>query len=156
MSRRYSITKSLSSRFFSSSSLQEEDADEEEKKCDDAADTKGSSVNESDDSMPSFLNNPSLGPKVASILDSHGDKIHDDSFLKIIRQLEFWYPHLVLANESNYDDETEFLELAERLANIASWREELIDEINNSSSSKSSSFQIPTVRFGKTEIQMPL
>ena len=49
------------------------------------------------------------------------------------------------------------MELAERLANIASWREELIDEINNSSSnSKSSSFQIPTVRFGKTEIQMPI
>ena len=57
--------------------------------------------------MPSFLNNPSLGPKVASILDSHGDKIHDDSFLKIIRQLEFWYPHLVLANEGNDNDDDE-------------------------------------------------
>ena len=147
MSRRYSITKSLSSRFFSSSSLEEE-----EKKSDDdnnTADTQGGD----DNSMPSFLNNPSLGPKVASILDSHGDKIHDDSFLKIIRQLEFWYPHLVLANESN--DETEFLELTERLANIASWREELLDEISNSSNKKSS-FQIPTVRFGKTNIQMPI
>src|SRR5210317_256173 len=146
MSRRYSITKSLSSRFFSSSSSLQEDAAEEEKKSDDDNNNNNNNL-PADDSMPSFLNNPSLGPKVASILDSHGDKIHDDSFLKIIRQLEFWYPHLVLDNENNSNDETEFLELAERLANIASWREELIDEINNSSS-KNSSFQIPTVRFG--------
>lgn len=141
MSRRQSITKSLSSRFFSSSSSLVDVHDE--KKDDDAE----------EEESPTFLTSP-LGPKVATILDSHGDKIHDDSFLKIVRQLEFWYPQLVKDDDDadgSSGGEKEFLELAERLAKIASWREELIDDIV---SDGSSSFQIPTVRFGKTELQM--
>lgn len=50
--------------------------------------------------------------------------------------------------------EQEFLKLAERLAKIASWREELLD--NDDEVNKSSSFKVPTVRFGKTNLQMPI
>lgn len=152
------MIRSLSSRLFSSTN--------DEKKNDD-----------DDVNIPTFLASP-LGPKVAAILDKHGENIHDDSFLKIVRQLEFWYHPLVQQqdddqtngnNGGNDDDggETKFLELAERLAKIASWRQELVNDMidtktnNNeeeksSSSSSSSSFQIPTVRFGKTELQMPI
>ncbi|KAL7495400.1 hypothetical protein ACHAWT_003860 [Skeletonema menzelii] len=153
MSRRFSLTKSISSRLFSK---EEDDA------------SSLSSAHPAAADMPTFLNSP-LGAKVASILDSHGDKIHDDSFLKIVRQLEFWYKQLLVAgntdgsssSSSSSDGETQFLELAERLANIASWRQELLDDMmeednEEKKSSSSSSFKIPTVRFGRTNLQMPI
>lgn len=90
--------------------------------------------------IPSFLSSP-LGPKVASIIEAHSDKIHDDSFLKIIRQLEFWHgQHLT---------EEEFLALAERLCKVATWRETVGDDSEEK-------FTIPKVRFGKTEIMIPI
>jgi len=97
-----------------------------------------------DELAPSVLSS-SLGPKVAAILDEHADKIHDDSFLKIIRQLEFWHADRDLP----YD---EILALAGRLARIASWREELEDE----TVPDGEKFKIPKVRFGRTELQMPI
>jgi len=123
-SRRFSLTKTLSSAFTSSS---------EEKK---EEDTDGNS--------PSFLSS-SLGPKVASILEKYS--IHDDSLLKIARQLEFWHH----AADQNLSDE-EFLALAERLAKIASWREEVDDE----SIPEEKKFKVPKVRYGRTELQMPI
>ena len=123
MSRRFSLAKTLSSAFLPSS---------EEKKDDD------------DGEIPSFLSS-SLAPKVAAILEKHADKIHDDSFLKIVRQLEFWH-----ASENLTDEE--FLALAERLAKIASWREEVDDD----SIPDEKKFQVPKVRFGQTELQMPI
>eukprot|EP00578_Thalassiosira_sp_NH16_P014463 CAMPEP_0181117214 /NCGR_PEP_ID=MMETSP1071-20121207/22386_1 /TAXON_ID=35127 /ORGANISM="Thalassiosira sp., Strain NH16" /LENGTH=617 /DNA_ID=CAMNT_0023201553 /DNA_START=47 /DNA_END=1900 /DNA_ORIENTATION=+ len=121
MSRRFSLAKTLSSAFISSSDEKKDEDDE-----------------------PSFLSS-GLGPKVAAILEKHADKIHDDSFLKIVRQLEFWHADQNLPEE-------ELLALAERLANIASWREDLDDE----SIPEEKKFQIPKVRFGKTELQMPI
>lgn len=121
MSRRFSLTKTLSSAFLSSS---------EEKK--------------DDDDSPTFLSS-SVGPRVAAILDKHGDKIHDDSFLKIVRQLEFWHNDQKLADD-------ELLALTERLAKMASWREDLDDE----SIPEGEKFQVPKVRFGRTELQMPI
>jgi hypothetical protein len=97
-----------------------------------------------DELAPSVLSS-SLGPKVAAILEKNADKIHDDSFLKIIRQLEFWH-----ADRNLPDDE--LLALAGRLASIASWREELEDE----SVPDGEKFKIPKVRFGRTELQMPI
>ena len=123
MSRRGSLVKTLSSVFLG-----------EEKK-------------EDEDGEPSFLASD-LGPQVAAILDKYGDKIHDDSFLKIIRQLEFWY---TTDNDARLSD-NEFLALTERLAKIASWR----DEVDDESIPDDKKFKIPTVRFGKTEIDMPI
>mmetsp|Transcript_18925 Transcript_18925/g.36807 ORF Transcript_18925/g.36807 Transcript_18925/m.36807 type:complete len:613 (-) Transcript_18925:243-2081(-) len=121
MSRRFDLKKSLSSIISS-----------EEKKSDD-----------DDNKVPTFLTS-SLGPKVAAILDKHAESIHDDSFLKIIRQLEFWYADQKLPEE-------DFLALAERLAKIACWRENLTND-----SPDAEKFTIPKVRFGKTELQMPI
>ena len=126
MSRRSSLLQTIRSSLISS---------QEEKK-------DGGTENE--DRTPSFLLS-SLGPKVAAILESHADKIHDDSFLKIIRQLEFWH-----SEQSLGDDE--FLALAVRLANIAGWREDAED----SSIPEDQKFKVPKVRFGKTEIQIPI
>ena len=88
-SRRSSLLKTLSKRLSLTSA--------EEKK-------------EDDDAELGFLSSP-LGPQVATLLEQYAEKIHDDSFLKIIRQLEFWYSRL---------SDDDFLALAERLAKIAS------------------------------------
>jgi len=125
-SRRGSLVKTLSSVFLGG----------EEKKED-----------EDGDGEPTFLASD-LGPQVAAILDKYGDKIHDDSFLKIIRQLEFWY---TTDDDARLSDD-EFLKLTERLAKIASWR----DEVDDESIPDDKKFKIPTVRFGKTEIDMPI
>ena len=121
MSRRSSLTKTLSSIFL-------------------ASDEKKDATGDDDEGIPNFLSS-SRGPKVAAILDRHADKIHDDSFLKIVRQLDFWHDDQSLTDE-------EFLALAERLAMIASWRENVE---NNTSIPK-----IPKVRFGRTELQIPI
>jgi predicted aldo/keto reductase-like oxidoreductase len=105
---------------------------------------KKSDENNEEGHTPSFLLS-SLGPKIASILENHADKIHDDSFLKIIRQLEFWH-----TEQSLRDDE--FLALAERLASIAGWRE----DVEDATIPTDQKFTVPKVRFGKTEIQMPI
>jgi hypothetical protein len=93
-----------------------------------------------DSAIPTFLASP-LGPRVATIIEAHASKIHDDSFLKIIRQLDFWY------NQKSLTDE-EFVQLAERLALIATWRENAGDG--------NEKFTIPKVRFGKTEVMIPI
>lgn len=118
------MLKTLSSAFISSSEEKKEEAN--------------------DDNAPSFLSS-SLGPKVASILEKYD--IHDESLLKIARQLEFWHQ----AADQNFSDE-EFLALAERLAKIASWREEADDE----SIPEEKKFKVPKVRYGRTELQMPI
>ncbi len=104
----------------------------------------GETKSDDDELSPSVLSS-SVGPEIASILEKHGDKIHDDSFLKVVRQLEFWHADMDLPD-------VELLALAERLANIASWREDLEDE----SVPAGEKFKIPKVRFGKTELQMPI
>lgn len=90
-------------------------------------------------SIPSFLSSP-LGQSVAAIIEAHSTKIHDDSFLKIIRQLQFWH------EQSLPDDQ--FLALTERLCKIALWREDASNSENK--------FTIPKVRFGKTEVRIPI
>lgn len=115
-----SLTKALSTRLFGYPA-------EEEKKEEDPCDSI------------SFLN-LDIGPKIADIIDKHVGKIHDDSFLKIIRQLEFW--------NSKQISENEMLALAERLCKSASWKEQ--DE------TAEGKFTVPKTRFGKTELQMPI
>ena len=127
MSRRGSLVKTLSSVFLGEEKKEDED-------------------NDNVDGEPTFLASD-LGLQVAAILDKYGDKIHDDSFLKIIRQLEFWY-----TTDADALSNGEFLALTERLAKIASWR----DEVDDESIPDDKKFKIPTVRFGKTEIQMPI
>ena len=94
------------------------------------------------DDIPSFLSSP-LGPKVASVIEAHSAKIHDDSFLKIVRQLEFWHQQASLGQD-------EFVALAQRLCEVATWREDVVD------GAEEEQFTVPKVRFGKTEIMIPI
>lgn len=119
---RPSLTKALSARLFGGYPEEEK---KEEEPCD----------------CVSFLDS-GVGPKIADIIDEHAGTIHDDSFLKIIRQLEFWH--------SKQTSETEMLALAERLCKSASWKELAQDE------TAEEKFTVPKVRFGKTELQMPI
>ena len=128
MSRRMSLTKTISSRLGFSAA----DADSSDEKKDEAS------------SSPSFLSS-SLGPRIAAIIESNATNIRDDSFLKIVRQLEHWHT-------SGSLNEEEFLALAERLTKIASWRAIVDDE----SVAEEDKFKIPKVRFGRTEVMMPI
>jgi len=133
MSRRgFSLTKTLSTRFFSTDEKKGDDSDDDD--------------NATNANTPSFISS-TRGPQVAAILEKYASKIHDDSFLKIVRQLEFWHTN----TERDLSDE-EFLALTERLAKIASWREN-VDDVSIPEEEK---LKIPKVRFGRTELQMPI
>lgn len=64
--------------------------------------------------------------------------ISDDSLIKLVRQLDFW------CTENGMTDENELLTLTQRLINTATWKRH------------SPHFKVPKVRFGKTEVQMPI
>ena len=55
--------------------------------------------------LPSFLTSPQ-GPTVAAIIESHSSKIHNDSLLKIVRQLDFWHSY-----HHEYDEWLEKVEI---------------------------------------------
>ena len=75
-----------------------------------------------------------LGPKIKAILNKHVDGMLKESIIKIARQLDFWSKQGL--------SETEMLELTERLVSTATVL--------------SADFQVPKVRFGRTELQMPI
>lgn len=85
---------------------------------------------------PKCLQNNKLSPIIIPILVDSLDSISDEALLITIRQLDFFYTHASLTKE-------EFLNLAERLL------EEARCVLHNDLS-------IPKVRFGWTEIQMPV
>lgn len=95
---------------------------------------------------PSFLNdreNDELVQAIRNIIvnnnnnESSQSPLSDESLVKITRQLDFWYKHGKLSNES-------FLALASRLVDAAQL------------ATASSGFKVPTLRFGRTEIQIPI
>jgi len=123
------LTKRISSRFLSSSTV------------DDVAEEKKSSEHDTSDG-PSFLRHPTVGAKAGAIIQRNIDSIPDDSLVKITRQLDFWAGRGI--------PEGEFLELTERLVHAASWRSRLED------ADDTEHFTVPKVRFGRTELQMPI
>ena len=73
---------------------------------------------------------------VVEVIHEHLDYLSGDSLVKIVRQLEFWVQEDM--------EESELVELTKRLVHAATWQRRIGD------------FQVPKVRFGRTEIQMPL
>lgn len=135
-SGRMSLTRRISSKLFGSKL--DEDGDEEKK-----SDEHGTSPPSDDDgSAPSFLGHPTVGDKAGAIIQRNLDRIPDDSLVKVTRQLDFW------ATRGIPDDE--FLDLTERLVHAASWRSRLDD------SDDKEHFTVPKVRFGRTELRMPI
>ena len=86
-------------------------------------------------SIPAFLLEEKYAV-VVQVLREHSDALSGDSLVKITRQLAFWVEEgLALEN---------LLNLTRRLCHAASWQ------------SRIGSFQVPKVRFGRTELQMPI
>lgn len=84
-----------------------------------------------------FLAHPRVGAAAAEIVASSIDDVSDESLLKIVRQLDFW-----AAPEQKASDE-EVTALARRLVRAATWRSRPKRDV-------------PRVRFGRTEISMPI
>lgn len=96
-----------------------------------------------------YLADETIGPAVTKAIQSHLDTLSDDSILKISRQVEFWY-----TQNSSLD---ELIVLTERLITAA---QRLFDTDTSKGDEPPSpspvSFQVPKVRFGRTELQMPI
>lgn len=84
--------------------------------------------------IPGVLRAEGLGPKICQLIASDLDKILGDSLIRIVRQLQFWYDEGLT--------ETDMLELTERLIATATICH--------------SGVKVPKVRFGRTELQMPI
>eukprot|EP00816_Leptocylindrus_hargravesii_P013820 CAMPEP_0196804822 /NCGR_PEP_ID=MMETSP1362-20130617/4496_1 /TAXON_ID=163516 /ORGANISM="Leptocylindrus danicus, Strain CCMP1856" /LENGTH=141 /DNA_ID=CAMNT_0042177343 /DNA_START=49 /DNA_END=474 /DNA_ORIENTATION=- len=91
-------------------------------------------------SQPSFLSVEGVGDKIRSIVNS--SNLSDESLVKFTRQLEYWH------TQGRSLSPDEFVDLAERLAAAGSR--------TSSSEDSDASFQVPKVRYGRTEIQMPI
>ncbi len=88
------------------------------------------------DLVPVFLKNADECRAVVPILQQNLDYLSGDSLVKIVRQLEFWFKEKL--------PEAELVDLAKRLVHAASWQQRM------------GTFQVPKVRFGRTEILMPI
>ena len=86
------------------------------------------------EAVPDVFTDPIIGPKVKAIIAEESSKISDDSLTKIARQLGFWHKQNL--------SEDKMLSLTQDLVDTAT----ILD----------SDFQCPKVRFGRTELQMPI
>jgi predicted aldo/keto reductase-like oxidoreductase len=84
--------------------------------------------------IPRVLQAEGLGPKICQLIASDLGKILGDSLIKIVCQLQFWYDESL--------PESDMLELTRRLIATATICH--------------SGVKVPKVRFGKTELQMPI
>jgi predicted aldo/keto reductase-like oxidoreductase len=104
-------------------------------------------------SVQTLLKHPSFAPSLELISKSlNNDDITNDSLIKIVRQIDFW------VNSENVPTE-EVTKLTERLIKGASWRS--MDSISTAAETETTTttttkFKCPKVRFGKTELQMPI
>jgi predicted aldo/keto reductase-like oxidoreductase len=87
------------------------------------------------DPAPEFLKSDEYKAVVEALREKL-DYISGDSLVKIVRQLEFWVKEKL--------PESELVDLTKRLVHAATWQ------------SRMGSFQVPKVRFGRTEVQMPI
>mmetsp|Transcript_36206 Transcript_36206/g.71272 ORF Transcript_36206/g.71272 Transcript_36206/m.71272 type:complete len:488 (+) Transcript_36206:70-1533(+) len=99
--------------------------------------------NKDEEKAPAFLTDKTVGEKIASIINEHLEDIHDESFIKITRQLEFWYKEWIAGTI----EETALISLAVELVHAATWRSRLEGD---------DAIVVPKVRFGRTELQMPI
>eukprot|EP00934_Nitzschia_sp_Nitz4_P008639 Nitzschia sp. Nitz4//scaffold84_size84139//30119//32022//NITZ4_005194-RA/size84139-snap-gene-0.120-mRNA-1//-1//CDS//3329559021//8629//frame0 len=86
--------------------------------------------------LPLLLSSAQDHPQVLKVLKSELANLSGDSVVKIVRQLDFWIKERL--------PEAELVALTQRLVHTATWQ------------SRMGSFQVPKVRFGRTELQMPI
>jgi len=87
--------------------------------------------------------NDGIGQAITDVLQANLEKIPDDSLIKITHQLEFWRSQ----QKEHALSKEDLVDLTQRLVHAATWRSRLEDE---------NAFRVPKVRFGRTEIQMPI
>jgi hypothetical protein len=85
--------------------------------------------------IPAVLQDATLGPPICALLAPQLDRISGESLIKLTRQLQFWYAEKSLSQAA-------MLALTQDLIATAT-----ICHTN---------FTVPKVRFGKTELQMPI
>jgi predicted aldo/keto reductase-like oxidoreductase len=93
-----------------------------------------------------FLNDVRYRRIVKLIKDSI-EHLSGDELIKIARQLQFWIHEWKTDGDA---EEEKLIKLTQRLIYAATWRQRF------SSSSPSTSFKVPHVRFGRTELRMPI
>lgn len=96
--------------------------------------TKKTNNDSAVEEIPAVLQDAKLGPKICELINKELEKISGDSLIKMTRQLQFWF-------EEGLSEEA-MLELTQDLISTAT----IIH----------SGFKVPKVRYGKTEIQMPI
>jgi uncharacterized protein len=89
---------------------------------------------ESNYEIPAVLKSRVMGSKICDKISNHLDQILGDSLIKIVRQLQFWYDEGL--------SEPEMMDLTDRLIETATICH--------------SDFKVPKVRYGKTELEMPV
>ena len=96
-------------------------------------------------SIPSFLKNNTLVSELQSKVFNEDiiNQLSDDQMIKICRQLEFWYAEYG-GNLKNASSNDEMVKLASDLVHQSVWYK------------KDRSIKVPKVRFGRTELQMPI
>ena len=97
--------------------------------------------------VPAFLSDPKYGQpnRISAAINAHIESIPDDSIIKLTRQLEFWHAEGLGVDE--------MVNLAERLVHAATWRSRVAD---TDGEGKQGKFTVPKVRFGRTELEMPI
>jgi len=97
--------------------------------------------------VPAFLADARYGSpnRILAVINAHIENISDDSLIKVVRQLSFFYAEGLGVGE--------MVSLAERLVHAATWRSRVADVGADDAAPK---FTVPKVRFGRTELQMPI
>ena len=105
----------------------------------------------SSNATPTFLDKESLGIALSKVFEGKLNDLSDDALAKICRQLEYFHDH---ENAS----ESELIQLAEFLVDQSTWYLPLVSSSGKESNGATEleKAMVPKVRFGKTELQMPL
>jgi len=95
---------------------------------------------------PIFFSNDKVLSAIKSVLnkDNRGQHLSDEAVIKICRQIEFWYTKGEVTNAS------ELAAITQTLLQQSMW---CIDDI---AETEKELFKVPSVRFGKTNIQIPI
>ena len=114
-------------------------------------------------SLPTFLSDTTLLPLLQNQVFTQDvkDKLSDESLVKICRQLEFWYTTAAASDdeENLKNHPAQMVEYAKSLVRQATWYIEDVVSSNTPETKLSSLMQnskVPHVRFGKTEVQIPI
>lgn len=99
-----------------------------------------------------FLSDKVIVEALSKLLKERGalEKLSDDALAKICRQLEFFYTEEAMVGE------LDMVALAESLIVQSTWYLPLVDESSPLPPSDLLKLKVPKVRFGKTEIDMPV